>query len=357
MPQEPSIKPPRLVRLSILAVCLFLLGLVIVYVLQQGRAKAAPQAGTQANMHASLDTFNAFDTQKPHAKEWDTKELGIKKLSAKQRDIKEWNAKELVISLQLRRQFDDIILTLQTIAANKNSATELLNQLASNLSLSEYGQRQLHDLFSRYRLYTMALANLKPSQLSMDFVDIHAASALLNQVYKLQQVHFNEIEISAFFEQENNYDRHALARVDIRQDPSLTATQKQQLLAYQISQLDEASQSAIQPSLDAQTIANALQNAPFEAAGDPEHSAKVALWSPDIQQRVQQFQQRNQQWQTKVNDYLAFSAVLTAKLETEPLSQQAHIRQQDNYLKQHFSSNEIKRIRVFIAHPELLNLP
>jgi lipase chaperone LimK len=272
-------------------------------------------------------------------------------LAAKALEHESKNNKDLRLNLSLRWHFDDIILTLQSQASDKNSTSELLQQLADNLSLSTQGRASLKALFDNYRAYAMALADIKPSNLSMDYVDITAATALLTQAHELQWQYFNEAEIAAFFKQDNNYDKQALERVEIRQDSSLSDSQKQQLLAHHISQLPPQALNAIAPSLEATVIASMLDTEVKPSAQiNAEHSAQVALLSPEVQQRVTSTRQQNQAWRTKVENYAAFSLQLSAEKHQHKELQQLT----EHYLAQHFSANEIKRLRVFIAHPELL---
>jgi lipase chaperone LimK len=272
-------------------------------------------------------------------------------LTAKALEHEAKNNKDLSLNLSLRWQFDDIILTLQSQASDKNSASELLLQLADSLSLSTLGRASLKALFDSYRAYAIALADIKPSNLSMDYVDIAAATSLLTQAHELQLKYFSDAEIAAFFEQDNNYDRQALERVEIRQDSSLSASQKQQLLTHHYSQLSPQALNAIAPSLEAAVIASVLDTEVKPSAQtNAEHSTQMALLSPEIQQRVASSRELNQAWRTKVEDFTAFSRQLAAGKHQQKELQQFT----EHYLAQHFNTNEIKRLRVFIAHPELL---
>ncbi|ABE54385.1 hypothetical protein Sden_1097 [Shewanella denitrificans OS217] len=335
-------------RLPLFIIASLLLGLLWLTLISS-KAPSSPEPRSQGQV--SLQGENAQMSQRLQVQGQGHLKANAIELAAKALEHEAKNNKDLNLNLSLRWHFDDIILTLQSQASDKNSAQALLQQLADNLSLSPQGRAQLMTLFDRYRAYAMALARIKPSNLSMDYVDINAATALLSQAHELQLQYFNEAEIAAFFEQDNNYDRQALARVEIRQDSSLSDIQKQQLLAHHISQLPPQAFDAIAPSLDAAVIASVLDKDPESAPQiNAEHSAQMALWSPEVQQRVASSREQNQAWRTKVEAYSAFSRQLSAEKYQQKELQQLT----ENYLAQHFSANEIKRLRVFIAHPELL---
>ncbi|NMH64512.1 lipase secretion chaperone [Shewanella salipaludis] len=235
----------------------------------------------------------------------------------------------LVLEQALRWQFDDIILDYQQTGA---ALSAQLNRLAEQHRLTPTATTELSELFYRYRDYQLALAELKAlGPQPTEAIDITETHDFLEQVYRLQFDYFTQAEIEAFFARDNAYDSQALARVSIRQDSSLTPAQKQTLLAHQISQLDEQDRRVLMPTLEAQQIAAQLRG----------QETTAAALAPEIQERVTQTRASEQAWHTRVGQYLQLQQELPqAELET--------------YLAAHFSNNEMKRLRVFLAHPELL---
>ncbi|MCE9685053.1 lipase chaperone [Shewanella sp. AS16] len=235
----------------------------------------------------------------------------------------------LVLEQALRWQFDDIILDYQQTGTPLSAQ---LNRLAEQHRLTPTATTELSELFYRYRDYQLALAELKAlGPQATEAIDMTETYDFLDQVYRLQFDYFTQAEIEAFFARDNAYDSQALVRVGIRQDSSLAPAQKQTLLAHQISQLDEQDRRVLMPTLEAQQIAAQLQG---------QETAAAAL-APEIQERVEQTRASEQAWHTRVEQYLQLQQELPqAKLEA--------------YLAAHFSNNEMKRLRVFLAHPELL---
>ncbi|MCL1123710.1 lipase chaperone [Shewanella surugensis] len=247
----------------------------------------------------------------------------------------------LIIDRHLRWQFDDIILTLQKTPNLSSQSIELLTLLSEQLTLSFDATEQLFDLFSRYKHYSQAIITIKQNGPALgEQIDLNETHAFIEQITLLQTEFFNDIEIDAFFENDNQYAEQTLARVAIRQDPSLSQAQKDTLLQHQISQLSETERSALQPSLDATKIAKELGS-----------TRLINLnMDADIITRANAIQKTNQQWKSKVNDYLSF--IKSKEVLKSP--QEFVTKNINEYLTAHFTQNEVKRLNVFLAHPELL---
>jgi lipase chaperone LimK len=192
----------------------------------------------------------------------------------------------LELSLRLRRQLDNIILTLQTNQASQR--VDLLWQLGQKLKLSSSGYMALDDIFTRYQYYSFELGSLKAfgesnlinsevtaQEINFEYLDITSAHGWLKRIQTLQQEYFSQLEISAFFKEDNKYNNQALARLAIRQDSSLSPQQKRQLITHQIIQLEDSERRILQPSLDAHLIMETLgKEAPTQDA-----FTATSLWS------------------------------------------------------------------------------
>ncbi|MBB1322595.1 lipase chaperone family protein [Shewanella sp. SR43-8] len=249
----------------------------------------------------------------------------------------------LRLSQALRWDFDDIILQHQ----DKATALEnLLSTLASKLDLSDAAHAKLAALFQRYRDYKIAIASLKDASPAIDGdIDLTMTFDFIEQAHLLQQRYFSALEIDAFFAKDNKYDQQAFERLKIRQDSSLTREQKAELLAHQISQLDEEERRAITPTLMANDISAYLE-------GTSPHSDLItginADMSQEVLERVQATQKTNLDWQNKVTLYQNYQQQIAHLPDTE---QQQALAQ---YQQQQFTPNEQKRLTVFVNHPELI---
>jgi lipase chaperone LimK len=261
---------------------------------------------------------------------------------------KEKLGQPLQLSQALRWDFDDIILQHQDKAT---SLENLLSTLVSKLDLSAAAHAKLAALFQRYRDYKIAIASLKDASPAIDGdIDLTMTFDFIEQAHLLQQSYFSELEIDAFFAKDNKYDQQAFERLRIRQDSSLTIEQKMELLAHQISQLDEEERQAITPTLMANDISAYLERAPQH--GEASHPNLItginAEMSQEVIERVQATQNTNLDWQHKITLYQEYQQQIANLSDTE---QQQALAQ---YQQQQFTLNEQKRLTVFLNHPELI---
>jgi lipase chaperone LimK len=261
---------------------------------------------------------------------------------------KEKLGQPLQLSQALRWDFDDIILQHQDKAT---SLENLLSTLVSKLDLSAAAHAKLAALFQRYRDYKISIASLKDASPAIDGdIDLTMTFDFIEQAHLLQQSYFSELEIDAFFAKDNKYDQQAFERLRIRQDSSLTIEQKMELLAHQISQLDEEERQAITPTLMANDISAYLERAPQH--GEASHPNLItginAEMSQEVIERVQATQNTNLDWQHKITLYQEYQQQIANLSDTE---QQQALAQ---YQQQQFTLNEQKRLTVFLNHPELI---
>ncbi|BAJ03033.1 lipase chaperone family protein [Shewanella violacea] len=243
----------------------------------------------------------------------------------------------LRLELALKWKFDDIILEYQQ---HQTAIETQVIKLAHSLKLDSTNLAYLLVLFGRYRDYQQALMEIKKLSPSID-EDMQMSQSLrfIEQVHDSQFQFFSEEEIDAFFAQDNAYDRQAIARAAIRQDTSLSPAQKQQLLVHHLSQLDESEQEALLPSFAAQKIAAVLND----------KQAQPQQMPPEIAARVDKVKMAQEEWQARVTSYL--------KVQQQIRKEHADAQEQEIkiavYLKQNFSSTEIKRLQVFLRNPSL----
>ena len=245
----------------------------------------------------------------------------------------------LKLDLTLRWKFDDIILEYQQ---HHTLIEPQLIQLAHTLALHSTDRAYLLALFERYRYYQLALIEIKKLSPSIDEdMQMSQSLAFIEKAHDSQFQFFSEQEIQAFFAQDNTYDRQAIARAAIRQDTSLTPAQKQQLLAHQISQLDESEQQALVPSFQAEKIAALLDN----------RQTQPLEMTAEISARVEIVKVAQDEWKARVKGYQEFQLTL----KEEYVDAEEHEIKVEAYLKQHFTSTEVKRLQVFLRNPSLLD--
>ena len=243
----------------------------------------------------------------------------------------------LKMELALRWKFDDIILEYQQ---NQTPLESQLIQLAHTLALDSTELAYLLALFGRYRDYQLALIEIKNLSPSIDEdMQMSQSLAFIEQAHDSQFQFFSEQEIQAFFAQDNAYDQQAIARAAIRQDTSLTPAQKQQLLAHQISQLGESEQQALLPSFQAEKIAALLDD----------RQTQPPEMTPEVSARVEIVKIAQDEWRARVKGYQEFWLAINE----EYVDAEEHEIKIAAYLKQNFTSTEVKRLQVFLRNPSL----
>lgn len=281
---------------------------------------------------------NAYQPSDPiHAKPViqtnDTSSKAVPK-SAITQDIQTKSNNDLLLSLALRWQLDDVIYAFQQ---NLQSIDQQLTALASQLRLSKMATQALFDLFYRYQDYTKSLADLKleSPDITVD-IPYEATIEFIDTAHQLQFNYFNQVEINAFFGQSNQYDQQALERLTIRQDPTLTKQQKQSLINNQIQQLSPEEQQVLSPTVQANQIMKYIEG----------ETQQLDRLDNDTLDRVQALKIETQRWKNKVGDYLE----LKIKLENGAVIQD----EIDRYVDEHFTLNEQRRLTVYEQHPQLL---
>lgn len=243
----------------------------------------------------------------------------------------------LQLNIELRWRFDDIIHIHKEA---QQTVIELLDSLAEELLLTTQGRGYLVDLFGRYKSYKISLESLKQDGPIIDQnIDIEESWAFINLAHEQQLKYFSAEEVDAFFAKDNVYDKQALARLAIRRDQSLSAEGKKILLLHQINQMDEEDRQVYLPSLEATDIVEYI-------VGSSESRFASTV---KVNERVEKIKQDKNEWILRVNNYQIFQDSnknngLTLEQEKEEIS---------TYLSDNFTSNELKRLSVFIENPAL----
>ena len=246
---------------------------------------------------------------------------------------------QLIVNQQLRWHFDDLIMTHQETG---QTITSLLLTLSKQRNLAPDAHHYLIDLFNRYRDYKIALIEVKKMGPNMlNEIDIEDTLAFIEQAHQSQFDYFTQIEIDAFFSDENTYDIQAIERMAILQDSSLSSEQKQMLIAHQISQMDTEEREVYEPSLQVFNIVDNLEG----------KSSQLNEFTPEVIERIEQLKKDEQRWKTKVTDFLAFQVQSHNEQADDDFAQKAV----ETYRNKHFKANELKRLQVYIDNPKLLN--
>ncbi|MCL1036771.1 lipase chaperone [Shewanella submarina] len=245
-----------------------------------------------------------------------------------QPDSQQQPGNPLVLNEQLKWQFDDLI---HSADGDDTKLPKLLGELALSLNLSDDAELNLMDLFSRYRQYLMAVAELKQGVNTESLLSADDTRSFLRRAHALQFEFFSDPEIAAFFGDANRYDQQALARMTAQAGHDASS------LKQQLDSLPEQDREILLPSVQALALTESLsgQQAPADLTFEQ-------------QQKLQDFQHQNLKWQQRVEAVVKLQQQLADTQDADLILA--------DYLASGFTLAERRRLDVFLRHPELLNL-
>lgn len=188
------------------------------------------------------------------------------------------------------------------------------------------------DLFKRYIDYKQALANIDDTQQQT----VAEISIRLEQLADVKNRFFSEQEIMVLFGEENRWQQSALQRFAIRQDPSLSEQQKQQLLNLHYQSLQGTEAAAIAPSLQLQKVVSLNKAKQID-----NYNLLAAEFGADTADRLIALKEKQAAWQLKVTKFESESRQLANRLSGSRLTEAINGLKADM-----FTENEIKRLKV-----------
>jgi lipase chaperone LimK len=204
---------------------------------------------------------------------------------------------------------------------------------------------ELTELFKRYLDYKTQLQNLDTERLELasDFED------RLDELDMLRSELFSLLEISLLFDDEEVWDRHAIERLRINQNASLSKLQKAQQVKQQLEHLPEHMKQAVVPTQQLRKINQIVSSTALNSSD--EYNQLAAEFGDDAAQRLVAVNQSQNTWLNKIQLFQQRSGDLKHQFDQSPTDYSQAITQ----LKQQmFDTNEQKRLQVYLANPKLL---
>jgi lipase chaperone LimK len=205
-----------------------------------------------------------------------------------------------------------------------------------------------HDLtalFERYLLYKIQLQNLDTEQLNLasEFEDrLDRLNLLRNELFSVR-------EISLLFDNEEVWDRHAIQRLRINQDASLTKQQKAQLVQQQLEQMPEQMKQAVLPTQQLRNINQIISSTDINSSD--EYNQLAAEFGDDAAQRLVAVNQTQNAWLKKIQQFQQRNDDLKQRFNQDTSDYMQALSQ----LKQQmFEDNEQKRLKVYLTNPKLI---
>ena len=208
---------------------------------------------------------------------------------------------ELVLSPELIRRFDYWLTThgekpLDAVRADiRADLSDELNAPSLQVALR---------LLNAYVAYKTELASLQA--LPMGTYDSAALAQQLQAIRSVRSRHFNEVESLALFGPDDAEDDHALARLRITQDPSLSAQERSRQLALLSQRLSPGQRAAESEPVLHLSVADAVAEARARGADATEVRAiRARMVGPEAAERLARVDAEQADWQARVQGYLA----------------------------------------------------
>lgn len=201
---------------------------------------------------------------------------------------------------------------------------------------------EAEQLLDSYLNYKRGLEAVQQVQAGGSTLDLDAVRRQMQQVQALRTQFFTPEVITAFFGDEDVYDRYTLARLEVMQNKSLTATQR----AQQLSGLDDMLPAAMRESLkvvnQVQDLEALTQDWKRRGGSAAElRQIRESVVGPEASDRLEALDQERAGWDQRMG---AWHKERQAILATTSLSETDRQRQVAELRGQRFS--EAERVRV-----------
>lgn len=196
-------------------------------------------------------------------------------------------------------------------------------------------------LLDSYIAYKQALEGVPQAQASPGNVDLAALRRQMQQVQSLRTRFFTPEVITAFFGDEDTYDRYTLERLDILQDKALTPEQRAARLAAVEQQLPESMRESIRVINQVQNL-DAMTREWKQRGGTAAELRQIreSLVGPEAADRLETLDQENAQWDQRMAGWYAERDAILANRN---LSEQDRQRAVEEARKTRFSAQELVR--------------
>ncbi|WP_163960455.1 lipase secretion chaperone [Noviherbaspirillum galbum] len=193
------------------------------------------------------------------------------------------------------------------------------------------------DVLRRYLDYKLALVDVEQQQRGESALGM--ARARYSAMQDTRRRFFNDAEIEAMFRESDAYDRDALARMEIDQDPDASLEQKRERLAALDAALPPALREAkLEPFAVARMDDEVRAMRAGGASDDEIYRKRAQAFSPDAAARLAQVDRDEQEWKRRVDAYLMQRTQAGPALDAQALQ---HLR--DEY----FTQDEQRRLAAY----------
>lgn len=197
-------------------------------------------------------------------------------------------------------------------------------------------------LLDSYIDYKRALDAIPQVQATPGQLDLPALRRQMQQVQSLRTQFFSPEVITAFFGDEDIYDRYTLERLDLMQDKSLSPQQRAERLAALEQQLPESMRESIRVINQVQNLEALTQDWKRRGGSAAElRQLRETIVGPEAADRLEALDKENAQWDQRMASWYAERAAI---LGNKALSEQDRQRQVEEARRSRFNDSE--RLRV-----------
>lgn len=249
----------------------------------------------------------------------------------------------LILSIDVKDFFDYFFSAVGEVSLEQ-AVAEIEKQARYRLPPKAF--EQTLTLLENYMAYQHAMQDIMARPLApADQQDYRYYSEVmgqtLEQMKQLRRDYFSPAAADAFFALEERYSEYAVATMHIRADDSLSEADKQARIRELDATMPEEMQLA---QVEAQKTADLAVDARRLYEQGADDGQIVALLSEqydrDTVQNMLSYYQRENQWQQRLNEFLA----LKSHLDQANLDTQEHQQQLQSLRETYFSTEELPRL-------------
>ncbi|MDF2445613.1 MAG: lipase chaperone [Moraxellaceae bacterium] len=200
---------------------------------------------------------------------------------------------------------------------------------------------EAEQLLDSYLAYKRGLEGMQQGQPGGSTLDLDAIRRQMQQVQALRTQFFKPEVITAFFGDEDVYDRYTLARLEVMQNKSLSPLQRAQQLGGLEDMLPEAMRESIKVINQVQNL-DALTQDWKKRGGSPAELRQIreSVVGPEATQRLEALDQEQASWNQRMDAWYKERDTILANTS---LSEQDRQKQIVELRKQRFSGAESVR--------------
>ncbi len=249
-------------------------------------------------------------------------------------------AGNLIISRSIRQVFDYFLS-----AIGEEDLTSIISRIRAYIrhKLPTKAAAQAEQILDSYLAYREALGHVPQVQPQGDAaLNIPAIRQQKEAVQALRSKYLSREVSEAFFGDEDAYDRYTMARIEVMQDKSLSATEKARRTAELLNALPPALKESTETLNKYQELTTFTEEWKTRG-GKPEElrAIREQIVGPEATVRLEALDQERAVWDGRMNEYLQQRDAI---LKNQALSEQDRQKQVNDIKQKSFDQQEQIRV-------------